>query len=92
MQVILDGNRMVSREALHEYLREALNLPDYYGRNLDALYDVRTSYPEKLELMVVHADLMLENLGKYGNAFVKTLMDAAETTENLHLSICNEII
>lgn len=92
MQVVLDGRRMVTREALHDYLRELLDLPDYYGRNLDALYDLLSSYPEKLELTVVHADVMLEHLGRYGNAFVKTLTDAAEVSPNLDLSISNEII
>ena len=37
--IILDGNKMDARSALHAELREKLCLPDYYGGNLDALND-----------------------------------------------------
>ena len=40
--VILEGSRMIDRVAVHNHLAERLQLPSYYGRNLDALYDVLT--------------------------------------------------
>ena len=39
MKYILDATCMQERKATHEYLKKVLNLPDYYGANLDALYD-----------------------------------------------------
>lgn len=42
MELILDARRLSTREEAHIYLREALELPDYYGNNLDALYDCLT--------------------------------------------------
>ena len=36
---ILDGNNITNRETLHDTLATSLQLPDWYGRNLDALYD-----------------------------------------------------
>ena len=92
MEVALDGRLMVSREALHDQLQEKLNLPAYYGRNLDALYDVLSEFPGKLEITLVHADEMLVRLGSYGNAFIKTLWDASCAFPNVDLSISNEII
>ena len=38
--LFLDMNRIKDREALHEELQAKLRLPDYYGKNLDALNDV----------------------------------------------------
>ena len=38
-QVILDGNYITTRAQLHDALTEQLQLPEWYGRNLDALYD-----------------------------------------------------
>lgn len=32
-------------EALHRYIAEKLRFPSYYGRNLDALYDVLSTNP-----------------------------------------------
>ncbi|MBO5228579.1 MAG: barstar family protein [Lachnospiraceae bacterium] len=39
MKYILDATCMQERKSAHEYLKKVLNLPDYYGGNLDALYD-----------------------------------------------------
>ena len=48
----LDG-KLIKEEG-HDYLMRALNLPDYYGRNLDALYDCLTEIECDIEL--VNAD------------------------------------
>ena len=42
MQVFLNGNDITNREQLHDALSEALELPEWYGRSLDALYDCLT--------------------------------------------------
>ena len=40
MEVILDGELMTDRPTVHDLLSEKLAFPEYYGRNLDALYDL----------------------------------------------------
>lgn len=37
--IILDFNGIKSLWTLHEYFKEVFNLPDYYGNNMDALWD-----------------------------------------------------
>ncbi len=37
--VILDAKKMVEKEKMHEYLAKKFDLPEYYGKNLDALFD-----------------------------------------------------
>ena len=37
--VILDAKKMLEKEKMHEYLAKKFDLPEYYGRNLDALFD-----------------------------------------------------
>ena len=86
MQVILDGNRMVSREALHEYLRETLNLPDYYGRNLDALYDLLAEISVPVTVTLVNSRL-LDALGNYGANVIRVLQDAAADNPSLNVLI-----
>lgn len=91
MEVLLDGRLMVSREAFHDLLKEKLNLPDYYGRNLDALYDMLSESSCDLDITIVHADVMLENLGKYGFAVMKTFTDASCAFPKVDFSVSNEI-
>ena len=40
--IVIDGADITTREALHSRLALCLGLRDYYGRNLDALYDCLT--------------------------------------------------
>ena len=55
----LDLEKMSSLPALHKYLHQALELPEYYGANLDALYDClaklqnlqSSSFPVRLETL-----------------------------------------
>lgn len=41
-QIILDGNILADGAKVHDYLKETLEFPEYYGKNLDALYDCLT--------------------------------------------------
>ena len=42
-KIILDFNATSSKEEIQEYLAGKFQFPDYYGKNLDALYDCLTS-------------------------------------------------
>ncbi|WP_207259722.1 barstar family protein [Desulfovibrio sp. Huiquan2017] len=44
IKVILNGKKMLTRQTLHAELKEKLDLPDYYGANLDALWDCLTGW------------------------------------------------
>ncbi|WP_459827388.1 barstar family protein [Campylobacter concisus] len=37
--VILDAKKMLAKEKMHEYFAKKFDLPEYYGKNLDALFD-----------------------------------------------------
>ena len=76
MTVTLDGLQMQDRAAAHDHLKVQLQLPDYYGRNLDALYDMLTSCGElELKLVNTHA---IAKLFRYGDNLMLTLKDAAK--------------
>ena len=83
--VILDGQKMLNRRAVHDHLAEQLHLPDYYGRNLDALYDLLTERNTPLRLVVQHRDVLLTWLGEYGAALCQTLEDADRANPGLQV-------
>lgn len=89
MRIIrLDCAQMTSREAVHDCLTQALELPAYYGRNLDALHDCLTEVGQPTQLELVNT-AALEALGAYGQALCSTLRDAARHNPALTLS-CEE--
>lgn len=46
-KVELDIGNIHTVRALHVYLAYKLNLPTYYGGNLDALYDALATWPSR---------------------------------------------
>ena len=72
----LDGNLI--KENGHDYLAEALDFPDYYGKNLDALYDCLTEISCEIELV---------NAGAVDKDIIDTFKDAAGENELLKLKM-----
>ena len=83
--VVIDGGLMTSREAAHDLLAARLGLPEYYGRNLDALYDALTERGEPTRLVVLHREELVEFLGGYGRALLETLEDADRANPTLEV-------
>ncbi|MGE5329128.1 MAG: barstar family protein [Deltaproteobacteria bacterium] len=76
-RVILKGSQITSKKALHNILKAELELPDYYGENLDALWDVLS---EEIEdpLVIIWQDFHIskEFLGDYAEKVIKLFEDA----------------
>lgn len=89
MQVIIDGRKITDKAMLHAYLKEQCQFPDYYGNNLDALYDVLTERAEPLQICIEYAEELKERLCGYGEAFIETLLDVAAENEHITVEIKN---
>lgn len=87
MDVELNGLKMLSRASAHAYLKEKLEFPEYYGHNLDALYDLLAAREGELTIRVIHSHMLKELLGGYGEALLSTLREAEESNPNLHIII-----
>lgn len=88
MTVILDFAAIETREMLHTRLAELLEFPEYYGRNLSALYDLLTERGEETELVLRNRAALGENLGGYGATCLEVLFNAAR--ENPALTVRGE--
>lgn len=44
LEVHIDGSKMGSVEAFHDEVAKKLDFPDYYGKNMDALWDCLTGW------------------------------------------------
>ena len=81
----LDGEKMLDRQGVHEHIKEVLGLPDYYGKNLDALYDVLNELCGEVVIKNFHD--MEENLGSYAGAVMKTFVDAAAVNPEMKVRV-----
>lgn len=86
-KIVLDMEQMRGRPQLHQYLREALQLPAYYGANLDALYDCLTELSEPTELTIRGKVADEAYLGRYGAMLLQVLQDAAAANHNLQVTV-----
>ena len=78
---------MTDREAAHGYLARRLGLPDYYGKNLDALYDILSAdLAEPTRLVVYRREALARSLGGYSEALLDTLADAARENPCLEVA------
>ncbi len=82
---VLDGMEIRDRGQLHDLLAASLELPDWYGRNLDALYDCLTDIREDTEVRILHREALYEGLKGYAAALERVLRKAAETNPNIKL-------
>ncbi|MCF0120273.1 MAG: barstar family protein [Oscillospiraceae bacterium] len=75
MEYVLDGSQMRTREEAHTHIAQRLRFPDYYGRNLDALYDCLMDIPDA-QIIIPFSDAM-------DGAIRKVLLDAAAHSSNI---------
>ena len=64
-KIILDGEKMTEKTAAHEHIAEVMAFPEWYGNNLDALWDMLSESGER-EIELVNSAAMLNALGSYG--------------------------
>lgn len=81
--IVLNGAELTDRETAHAYLARMLSFPDWYGNNLDALYDCLTEMGP-CTILLLGADA-LRRAGGYGAKILSTLEDAARDDPDLRL-------
>ena len=70
----IDGRQFPDGKVVHQMLKTLLCLPDYYGGNADALYDVLDERGERVSLVL---------LSPGGEDTAKTLRKVARVVEDL---------
>ena len=77
MIITIDGLSIKKKEDFYENIKKDLNAPQYFGNNLDALYDLLTEQPDILQIKFIHYNMMRQQLGiPFCQRILKVLQDA----------------
>ena len=80
----IDCRELTSRAAAHDCFARVFALPAFYGRNLDALYDVLTELPP-CTLLLEHTGCLYDALGPYAEKLLGVFRDAARENPNIQI-------
>lgn len=87
-EFVLNCAEITERKQIHEKLAAGLSFPDWYGGNLDALYDCLTGITADTCVILRDFDVLEERFGKYAASVKKVMKKAAE--DNPKLSFVTE--
>ena len=73
--ILLDGECIEDINGLHDEFSKALGFPDWYGRNMDALYDVLSESSDAIGVIAVNTNVLSEKLGNRWAAFLRLMRD-----------------
>ena len=80
MRIIIDGRLIHCREHLYDAFGQVMELPDYFGCNLNALYDILTEQDADLEVEFINMRELKASLGGcYIEQLTRMLKDAGAT-------------
>lgn len=84
-KIKIDCKMIKDKEGLHEKLKHCFDFPNYYGKNLDALWDELTMINESTEVQLLHFETLVKRLGSYGESVIKTFDEAQNENENIKI-------
>lgn len=82
-KVLLNFNSAKTAEWIHEYIKSKLEFEDFYGKNLDALYDELTSITEDTCLGVFWQRKKDKKLASYLKKIKKVFQDAERNNSHI---------
>lgn len=78
-KITLDFENISNKEEMHKYLAEKFEFPDYYGKNLDALFECLTDIAEPTAVNIINA------INDYDEQIINVITSAEE--ENVNLAV-----
>ena len=82
-RVVIDLTHINTPRGMHAYMAYIMNFPSYYGRNLDALYDMLTEISEPTQLIIRRPAQLPDEMKALFPRFSLVLHDAQTENENL---------
>lgn len=87
-KVVLDGSIYKTRDDFHKDVKDKFEFPEYYGNNLDALWDLLNER-SGLDVEIINYSKLEDNLGDYGSSIIR-LFEELKENDNYHVSFFNK--
>ena len=81
--VVIDCEKLLQKEQAHFYLAQVFSFPDYYGKNLDALFDCLAELRECT--IVLKNKSSIRQIDSYGIKVLMVLEEAVQANPRLQL-------
>ena len=85
-EIILDCKKIKSITKFYDEISKRFDTPDYFGRNLDALYDILCEMSE-IKIVLRNTGKLKKNLNEYADSIITVFKDAAVENKKLILEI-----
>ncbi len=86
-EVIIDGAVIHTKDNLHDTFAKELGFPEWYGRNLDALYDCLTDLNEDVLIRLEDFDDLEEHLPVYAGIVVRIVRRASRENPRITYTV-----
>jgi len=80
---VINGTKVASMEEIHDCVKQSLGFPSYYGKNLDALYDLLSTEDRPTLVLVFDSKSLSKGLGSKGENLLGTFQDAARANKRI---------
>ena len=84
-QVRLDPGKLCDKETMAAYMKQEMELPEWFGGNLDALADVLSEITQETVFEVEVSTMGDFTSGEYPGRVLKVISGAAKENPHLHL-------
>lgn len=80
MTLVIDGASIENKNDFYQNIKKELNAPEYFGNNLDALYDILTEQSGIIQIEFLHYNKMRNQIG---TAFCEKLLKVLQNADIL---------
>lgn len=90
MTITINCGAINTMSEFHEMISHELDFPDWYGNNLDALYDCLTDITEDCSIVLTNVLPWFEKCGKKAITTVRLMQDVSQINPNFKFFFGNE--
>ena len=86
-EYIIDLDGVETEEDVQDRVVDSLPLPDYYGRNLDALYDVLSEQGDEMDITIVNREGADQDIQPYIDDLVEVMEDVSTQVDDFTVRV-----